>query len=365
MDKALEFVDGTRDAMMLATAMAQSAESAETLETVMKRVQSTVKTTTKQVRKFVADFDELQRLPEKEITVTSTVKNDYVQMADGVTDGSIAYDIRKLTGEMGEMFSKLRQQMHATNTVLGTTHAGLQALQQEIQLNGNGFQNFLLPPLERTRQIMNGLAEPTARVLRLMQEQTNVMERFSTLVTQTLPGLQNLETGLKSFGQQGMLDGVRGRWCEHWDVMAKAVRRSANEIIGYYNGLMAASARTVNAVGWISSKLPGSTYRPVTVTAPKIPALAQGAVLPANQPFLAVVGDQRHGTNIEAPLATIQEAVSVVTADQTGAIVAGFEASVGVQKEILEAVLGISIGDDTIANACHRYEQKMAVVKGG
>ena len=45
---------------------------------------------------------------------------------------------------------------------------------------------------------------------------------------------------------------------------------------------------------------------------PQIPFLAEGAVLPANNPFLAVVGDQKKGTNVEAPLATIQEAVANV-----------------------------------------------------
>ena len=49
---------------------------------------------------------------------------------------------------------------------------------------------------------------------------------------------------------------------------------------------------------------------------PQIPYLAQGAVLPANKPFLAMVGDQKHGTNVEAPLATIQEALANVLAQQ-------------------------------------------------
>ena len=40
-----------------------------------------------------------------------------------------------------------------------------------------------------------------------------------------------------------------------------------------------------------------------------IPKLAMGAVIPANREFLAVLGDQKHGTNIEAPLSTIEEAV--------------------------------------------------------
>ena len=46
-----------------------------------------------------------------------------------------------------------------------------------------------------------------------------------------------------------------------------------------------------------------------TLTAPQIPYLAQGAVIPANREFLAVLGDQSHGTNVEAPLDTIKQAV--------------------------------------------------------
>lgn len=39
-----------------------------------------------------------------------------------------------------------------------------------------------------------------------------------------------------------------------------------------------------------------------------IPRLATGAVIPANREFLAVLGDQKHGTNVEAPLDTIKQA---------------------------------------------------------
>lgn len=47
---------------------------------------------------------------------------------------------------------------------------------------------------------------------------------------------------------------------------------------------------------------------------PNIPMLAQGAVLPANKPFLAMVGDQKNGTNVEAPLDTIKQALAEVMA---------------------------------------------------
>lgn len=45
------------------------------------------------------------------------------------------------------------------------------------------------------------------------------------------------------------------------------------------------------------------------VNIPKIPLLAQGAVIPPNAPFLAMLGDQRNGNNIEAPEDLIRKIV--------------------------------------------------------
>jgi hypothetical protein len=42
-----------------------------------------------------------------------------------------------------------------------------------------------------------------------------------------------------------------------------------------------------------------------------IPRLAKGAVIPPNREFLAVLGDQKQGTNIEAPLQTIVDAFNI------------------------------------------------------
>jgi hypothetical protein len=49
-----------------------------------------------------------------------------------------------------------------------------------------------------------------------------------------------------------------------------------------------------------------------------VPQLAKGAVLPPNKPFLAMVGDQKHGTNIEAPLDTIVDAVRIALGGSNG-----------------------------------------------
>jgi hypothetical protein len=69
-----------------------------------------------------------------------------------------------------------------------------------------------------------------------------------------------------------------------------------------------------------------------------IPRLAQGAVLPANKPFMAVVGDQTHGTNVEAPLTTIQDALELPLSDRLEGMMAGFQAVTSRQEQILEAI---------------------------
>lgn len=69
---------------------------------------------------------------------------------------------------------------------------------------------------------------------------------------------------------------------------------------------------TLNGISFSWDKNSGfaSTFKP--------PYLASGAVIPPNAPFMAVLGDQRHGTNIEAPLDTIKQAVREVMGSGNG-----------------------------------------------
>lgn len=69
--------------------------------------------------------------------------------------------------------------------------------------------------------------------------------------------------------------------------------------------------QTTGTVGDLSGGISSYSMMPETPIT-RIPALARGAVLPANKPFLAMVGDQKSGTNVEAPLETIKQALAEV-----------------------------------------------------
>ena len=273
----------------------------------------------------------------------------------------------------------LWEQMKPVVAFLGDTAVltlqQLKAAFQELTLVFQQRGEQITQIFQNVGQVMAALwavAEPILTALR-----AHVADCFGGICTtvSTLVGaVTDILAGLTAF-----LAGVfTGDWQQAWDGIKQYMKGLVNGIIGLLNAMVQRMVTSLNSVikaaNKLSFKVPdwvpdigGRTFgfNMKTVTAPQIPYLARGAVLPANKPFLAMVGDQRHGTNIEAPLSTIEEAVAMVMEDQTAAILAGFEASIGVQREILEAVLGIHIDDTVIGSAAARYNRRLAVMKGG
>lgn len=77
-----------------------------------------------------------------------------------------------------------------------------------------------------------------------------------------------------------------------------------NGILGSFNSIVSWAADIVG-VGWGGVSL----VPPVTLSRLPVPYLATGAVIPPNKEFLAVLGDQKHGRNIEAPEGLIRDII--------------------------------------------------------
>lgn len=168
------------------------------------------------------------------------------------------------------------------------------------------------------------------------------------------------------------LDAIASDMEREWGDMADTVGEAIDDAQAYINSL---TGRTVynNVITRYSStgtKPSGigsgySSAAPSAASAVSIPMLAKGAVIPPNAPFLAVLGDQRRGTNVEAPLSTIQEAVAAVMEDNTQGMMRGFEALLEENRMLRDAVENIRIGDDMLGRAVDRYRRRMAVINGG
>ena len=198
-------------------------------------------------------------------------------------------------------------------------------------------------------------------------------------ISQTLTGgmsrMTDLAGQLKSgfSGMASSLTQAKNTMSNLFTNLSPTFRTLANGAVGILNTALNAIENGINAMvrtlnGYkvtIPNWVPGIGGKSVgmslkTVDLPQIPYLAKGAVLPANKPFLAMVGDQRHGTNIEAPLSTIQEAVAEVL----GSSLSGQERGNALLQSILAAIEGITLGDEVIGRAARRYEDRMAVMGG-
>ena len=276
---------------------------------------------------------------------------------------------------------------------------GLQLLWEALQPAVRFIEGAVLVTLRAWQRVFQSLsqvfAEKGPEIATIFHNIGQVFQRIWAIIGPILTALygqfQDTFAGMGAVASQvlgAILEGLAGisefvagvfigNWQRAWDGILYSFKGMVNSLIGLLNMMLTRLTASLNGVirlaNSVSFRVPdwvpglggetfGFSFK--TLTAPQIPYLAQGAVLPANRPFLAMVGDQRHGTNIEAPLATIQQAVATVLEDYTAANMAGHRATVGVLEEILEAVLGIEIGDAVVAAAVQRHQDKMAIVKG-
>lgn len=162
--------------------------------------------------------------------------------------------------------------------------------------------------------IIAGIAAVVVAVLGL----TGNLEEFcQNLKENILGGLIDFITGV-----------FTGDWTKAWEGIKKVFK-------GIWNGIVMILESAVNliikGINWLIGKLNsllensllakgldliGIEFRGIPqIPEVHIPRLAQGAVIPPNREFMAVLGDQKSGTNIETPLATMVQAFKQALAE--------------------------------------------------
>lgn len=217
---------------------------------------------------------------------------------------------------------------------------------------------------------------------------SNIVNNIRTTVTNVFTGMRGtVTTILNSWRSDIMKDltAVKSGFVTTWNNiksavvgivtgMGNAIKGTINGIIGFINGMIRGVVGGINSIigvlnrfkvnipDWVpeyGGRSFGFTLG--TISAPQIPYLAEGAVLPPNKPFMAMVGDQKNGTNIEAPLDTIKQAVAEELSDYIDAMMTGFQAVV---DAVNDKDMSVRIGDKEIGKAAERYNKRQALVRG-
>lgn len=199
-------------------------------------------------------------------------------------------------------------------------------------------------------QVFNGIASAVGVAIGLVADAVNI-------------GLTILQ-GLADF----LTAVLQGRWSTAWNAMAatvttvwskitstiqsavsgilSVVRGMVSGIQSAVNGLLSSISSVRSAAGSAIGSVMGHSLPvglPVVAGLEDlpVPALAAGAVIPPNRKFLALLGDQGAGTNVEAPLATIRQAMAEVLAGWNGAN-DGQPINVYIGEELLDSVIANS-----------------------
>lgn len=167
---------------------------------------------------------------------------------------------------------------------------------------------------------------------------------FGNVFSSAWIGIKNAFSSVGSFFS-GVWNGIKNAfgnvagWFQNvftkaWSAVKKVFSAGGKIFDGIKDGILNGLKAVINAlirginkvisipfdgINWALSKIRGISILGIepfswitTFDVPQIPLLATGAVIPPNAPFAAILGDQKRGTNIEAPLSTIEDAVENV-----------------------------------------------------
>ena len=134
---------------------------------------------------------------------------------------------------------------------------------------------------------------------------SDIITGISEILTGIIDFIVGIFTGDWKKAWEGVVSAFRGVWDIIWGVIKGVINFFIDAINAVISGI---NKIKVDVPEWV----PGIGGERFGFDIPKIPKLAQGAVIPGGKEFIAILGDQPKGqTNIEAPLQTIVDAFNI------------------------------------------------------
>ena len=153
-------------------------------------------------------------------------------------------------------------------------------------------------------QVKGIIEELLSVAFRLAEDFLSGIEDVVLGVKKFFSGIIDFVAGVFTGNWKKAWDGIKNIFSGIWQALVGIVKAPLNAIIGLLNSVI----EGINLLIKGANKVTGAFGVKIS-TIPKLPYLATGAVIPPNAPFLAVLGDQRRGNNIEAPEGLIRKIV--------------------------------------------------------
>lgn len=246
--------------------------------------------------------------------VVDTVNEGYDEYIKPVVD-DITQDISDFVGKVLEWW----------NTDVNPL---LQDIAGEVK---KGYEQYIKPVIQELKPLILDIANFIREVwnTKVMPVLDFIQKNILPIITFVLKAVKsNVQNEMKYIAEilhniikvlRGIIQFIKGVFTGDWEAAWEGVKQV---FFGIMNGIIAIAERAINKVidiingfsidipwDWAKSAL-GTDHVGFNISHVSIPRLAQGAVIPPNKQFMAVLGDQKSGTNIETPLETMIDAFS-------------------------------------------------------
>ena len=174
-------------------------------------------------------------------------------------------------------------------------------IKEKVMLIVNVIASVIKGSMSTISAVFNGIKNTISSILNAIK--TTIISIVQSIVTGSTAPLQNMKTAWVN-----VFNTIKSSIVNIMSSMWNGIRNVINSILSGIQSMANNVVNGINVVIRALNAIPKINLNIPTVGQISIPHLAKGAVIPPNKEFLAVLGDQTSGTNIEAPLDTIKQA---------------------------------------------------------
>ena len=264
---------------------------------------------------FTAAWDLLYAL-QNNLTTVDNLTDAQQEIWDKYvgTEGSI-YDLADAVTELSkDMTDAGREQ----NAAVSTASANWQRMKTDVELankavdeNNTKITDFANKYIYNSEEVKDS-AEKTANAVK--EESKSIKSQVKEDAESTAKAVVNAQKTVENEAPK-VAESAKTKIVKVWKSGFGDITRAAGEATGSLINSFNIAGNKINTFQSALGKMKNSN---VNFSSVYIPRLATGAVIPPNREFMALLGDQKSGTNIEAPLDTIVEAFRTVMGDGGG-----------------------------------------------
>lgn len=278
------------------------------------------------VRDFVTDFlsGEWGDAIDDLVSFCGNVRNlivDLLEFVDYIVGMGIDSIIEKFglaETPIGDMLESIKGMFHdASEFIIALLNGDLDGMKESLDSFFEHYKNFGLSLLDFANQGINSLLDWIDKATngRFKNEIATIRQFINSLVDsvkQIFGGLIDFISGMFTGNWEKAWNGIMNIFAGAWNGIISILEGAVNKIMDGVRAVVNETIRLLNLIPGVNISVKGVDWGRVSFGAIKAPRLAQGAVIPPNREFLAVLGDQKNGTNVEAPLETIKQALAEV-----------------------------------------------------